>query len=254
MRSVPLSAVLTAWGNAWLTGHVGLDEAVDAIERAGGPNVVTALPGEPGELPLRRGLAVLRHAGLTALHLAAPTDGDPLGLAGPRAFTVAAVAAGEAVLAELTTGCVGLVPAADRRGSSYAGVRWSGHPADPRTAGAAPTLAEADHQLTLAIRDATRDLAGLDTLSAQRPDVAEALAELRTAHQHGPAGGLAPGYPARAHRVAALAGRLAIVVNIALTDARAHAAEDRRTPLRALDQALRRALVAACDSLFEPTH
>ena len=40
MRVTHPSAALVAWGNAWLTGHVGLDEAVDAVERLGGPHVV----------------------------------------------------------------------------------------------------------------------------------------------------------------------------------------------------------------------
>lgn len=252
MRALPLSATLVAWGNAWLTGHVGLDEAMDAVEDASGPGVLTAVPGAPGELPLRRGFAELRGAGLRALRLARPAAGDPLGLAGPKELNIAAVAAGEAVLAELGDGWVGLVPEDDHRGSSYTGVRWLGHPANPANRSAVPPLAEADRELTLALRDAA------DTLTAQgeqevRPELADALMSVRGAQDAGGTNGLAPGYPARAHRVAALAGRLALVVDVALADATANAGDAaRRDSLREVDRAVRRALVAACDSVFEP--
>ena len=251
MRAIPFSAVLVAWGNAWLTGHVGLDEAADAVEEACGPGVVTAVPGEPGDVSLRRGLAALRGGGLTALRLAKPAAGDPLGLAGPRELTVAAVEVGEAVLAELDGTCLGLVPEEDHRGSSYAGVRWLGHPANPVNRSALPSLNEAERELTLAMR------AAADALTAGgeqevRPELADALMSLRSAQRHAP-NGLAPGYPGRAHRVAALAGRLAIVVDAALTDTTTYTADDgRRQTLRDLDQAVRRALVAACDGIFEP--
>ena len=253
MRALPLSATLAAWGNAWLTGHVGLDEAVDAVEHASGPGVVTAVPDEPGELPLRRGLAALRGtAGLRALRLARPAAGDPLGLSGPKELNVAAVAAGEAVLAELGDGWVGLVPEDDHRGSSYTGVRWLGHPANPVNRAAAPSLAEAERELTLALRDAADTLTTLGETDV-RPELADALMSVRGAQRTGEPNGLAPGYPARAHRVAALAGRLALVVEVALTDATSHAADGaRRDALRDLDRAVRRALVAACDSVFEP--
>lgn len=251
MRAIPFSAVLVAWGNAWLTGHVGLDEAADAVEDTCGPGVVTAIPGEPGDMPLRRGLAALRGGGMSALRLAKPAAGDPLGLAGPRELTVAAVEAGEAVLAELDGECLGLVPEEDHRGSSYVGVRWTGHPANPVNRSALPPLAEAERELTLTMR------AAADVLTARgetevRPELADALMSLRDAQRHAP-NGLAPGYPGRAHRVAALAGRLAIVVDAALTDTTTYTADDRRREtLRDLDHAVRQALVAACDSVFEP--
>jgi hypothetical protein len=247
-----LSVHLVAWGNAWLTGHVGLDEAADAMERPSGPGVITAIPGEPGEVPLRRGLAALRGAGLTALRLAKPAPGDPLGLAGPRELTVAAVAAGEAALAELDGRCMGLVPEDDHRGSSYEGVRWLGHAANAVNRAAAATLAEADHGLTLAMRAAAETLTGRGETEV-RPELADALMSVRSAQRQGSPDGLAPGYPARAHRVAALAGRLSIVVDAALADATTYADDDvRRDTMRDLDRAVRRALVAACDSVFEP--
>ena len=50
MRHSPISATLVAWGNAWLGGHVGLDEAADRVERAGGPQLVAAVDLPPDVL------------------------------------------------------------------------------------------------------------------------------------------------------------------------------------------------------------
>jgi hypothetical protein len=243
------SGAMVAWGNAWLTGHVGLDEAADAMERAGGPQVIAA----DDEVPLRRGLADLRMAGMTALRLALPAPGDPLGLAGPAAFNVAALDAGAAVIAVLDDGAVGLVPAEDRRGSSYVGVRWTLIEA---AAGApdVPLLPEADRGLTLAMREATDVLLTVDDVSDWRPEIAEALSALRDAPETSDA--LAPGYPPRAHRLAALAGRLAVVVDLAQGLEGRHLAADqmrrRAEALRLLDRAVRRARVAAHNSAFDP--
>ncbi|MQA98127.1 MAG: hypothetical protein GEV11_27260 [Streptosporangiales bacterium] len=251
---VPPSASLAAWGNAWLTGHVGLDEAADAIERTG-PHVVVGLPGDPGELPLRRALGELRPDGLSGLRLALPVPGDLLGLCGPPDFNAAALDAGQAVIGSIGDHRrLGLVPAEDRRGSSYVGVRWDAYEAANGRPDV-PPLAEAEHGLSIAIRAATSTLMSLDDATTWSPEIAEALTALREEHRHAPTGGLAPGYPARAHRVATLAGRLSVVVALALEDeARGISSDqmaDRREALRDLDRAVRRAQVAACNSVFE---
>jgi hypothetical protein len=255
MRVTHHSAVLVAWGNAWLTGHVGLDEAADAVERLGGPHVVAGVPGEPGETPLRGGLAALRVAGLSAFRLALPAPGDPLGLTGPPEFNTAAIEAGEAVLLAVGDRTCGLIPAEDRRGSSYVGTRWTVHETHSAVADT-PGLPEADHKLTLAVREATEALMAVDGTLEWRPEIADALGALRESHHHGQVGGLAPGYPARAHRVAALAGRLAVVVDLARGTESAtlsSAQVQRRTEaLRDLDKAVRRAQVAACNSVLDP--
>jgi hypothetical protein len=253
------SGALVAWGNAWLTGHVGLDEAVDAMERASGPGVITGLPDVFEEVPLRRGLGDLRMAGLTELRLALPVPGDPLGLSGPVELNTAAIEAGGAALIDLAGSPAGLVPAEDRRGSSYVGVRWSLFEALPRQPDV-PSLPEADHQLSLALREATNALLTVDDVSgrppAVRPEILDALAMLRTSHHNEPTGGLAPGYPPRAHRVAALAGRLAVVVELArgLDGHNLDAEQMRRRAeaLNTLDRAVRRARVAAHNSAFDP--
>ncbi len=255
MRVTHPSAALVAWGNAWLTGHVGLDEAADALERLGGPHLVVGVPGEEGDVPLRVGLGTLRVTGMSALRLALPAPGDPLGLTGPPSFNTSAIDAGEAVLAAVGSQSLGLIPADDRRGSSYVGIRWTVHETRPGIADT-PLLPEADHQLALAVREATESLMSVDSTLEWRPEIAESLNALRESHAHEQVGGLAPGYPARAHRVAALAGRLSVVVDLARgTESAGLSATEmlRRTEaLRALDRAVRRARVAACNSVLDP--
>lgn len=252
MHVEPASALLVAWVNAWLSGHVGLDEAADAVEGAHGPQIVSGLPGGPGEeTPLRHGLGALRVAGLARLRLAMPATGDPLGLVGPPALNVAGIEAGEVALSEGSDEPLGLIPAEDRRGSSYVGVRWTVHEARAGTPDT-PTLPEAEQHLTVAMRDATQTLLDLD-VPRWHPEAAETLAVLRGGPRDEPPSSLPPGYAPRAHRVAALAGRLALVLDIALSDEGGSIAASemagRREALRDLDRAVRRARVAAYNSI-----
>lgn len=232
----PISATLVCWGNAWLTGQAGLDEAGDRVERLAGPQLVA---GETGDLPLRAFLADLRVEGMKSLRLALPVPGDPLGLTGPPSFNSAAIEAGQAAIAVLPDRCLGLVPVRDRRGSSYAGVRWSVSEAG-LSAPDIPSLSEAEHTLTLTMRAATDAL-----LTVEGP--AQGHRRVRAVDD-----GLAPGYPARAHRVAALAARLAAVLQVAddrgLTSVQITARSD---ALRDLDRAVRRARVAAHHAITE---
>ncbi|MFD1544335.1 hypothetical protein [Nonomuraea guangzhouensis] len=259
-----LSPPLVAWGNAWLAGHVGLDEAVDRVEAASGPAVVgppdgpgsaasgtpadvlgsaADVPGSPevGDVPLRAYLAGLRSDGLTEFRLALPAPGDPLGLSGPPAFNTAAVEAGQAVIAVLSDRCLGMVPSPDLRGSSYVGVRLAVHPSGPVRVDL-PSVAEAERELSIAMRSATETLAAAGGPAQEWPDRLGKLG-----------GELAPGYPGRAHRVSALATRLAAVLRLA--DERGLTAGEiaaRGAALRDLDRAVRRALVAAHHAIFEP--
>ncbi|WP_370770919.1 hypothetical protein [Actinomadura roseirufa] len=248
--SKDVATALVAWGNAWLTGHVGLDEAVDAVEKSAGPQI---LGGAPVEVPLRRGLGDLRVGGMTGFRLALPEAGDPLGLTGPPDFNRAAIEAGAGVVAVLGNRATGLVPAEDRRGSSYVGVRWAVWNASAGLPDV-PSLADADRQLTLAMREATEALLTVDDVSGPPPEIAGALVDLRDPDRGDHP--LAPGYPQRAHRVAALAGRLSLVVDLARRmDDRGLTADQmfrRGEALRLLDRAVRRALVAACNSAFDP--
>lgn len=247
---VPVSAALVAWGNGWLGGDTGPDEAADAVEGDHGPQVVAGPPGraaDPMEAPLRQRLAEWRAAGLSRFRLALPATGDPLGLTGPPELNAAGIEAGEVVLADFSGESLGLVPAPDRRGSSYVGTRWTVHAARSALPDI-PTLPEAEQQLTAAMRDATRTLVDLD-VPRWHPEAAETLAALRGGPSDEPAIELPAGYPPRAHRVAALAARLGLVLDIALSDeggaVAASEMTSRREALRDLERAVRRARVAA---------
>jgi hypothetical protein len=212
---------------------VGLDEAADHVEAITGPAVA-------GDVPLRKYLANLRADGLRELRLALPAPGDPLGLSGPPPFNSAAVDAGQAVIVVLSDRNLGLVPQPDRRGSSYVGVLLEVHDAGP-VRHDLPSLAEAERELSGAMRSATEALASVAGPAQNRPE------------RDAPGGELAPGYPGRAHRVSALAARLAGVLDLA--DDRGLTAGQvavRGAALRELDHAVRRALVAAHHAIFEP--
>ncbi|MFV2199049.1 hypothetical protein [Nocardiopsis sp. LOL_012] len=242
------SAPLVAWGNAWLAGHVGLDDAVDAVERRGGPNLIGTVPADDlpfdSGAPLRTALVRLRGLDLSVFRLALPTWGDPFGLVGPKELNQAALEAQEGVLLQLADTQIGLVPTADRRGSSYAGVTWTPYRAT-NTPPQVPGLAEAEQRLKLALIEVGRTLEGITDIAGFEPGVHEELGTLE-AHQAPP---LAHGYPPRAHRLAAQAERLARVIALAepasdrgMTSGQA---EERRRALHTLDMAVRRAHVAA---------
>ncbi len=223
--------MLVAWGNAWLAGHVGLDEAADRIEQVAGPVVVDGVP-------LRSSLADMRLKGLGELRLALPAPGDPLGLSGPPPFNAAAIDAGEAAIAVLPQGNLGLVPFPDVRGSSYSGVGFAVHQAGPARADL-PSVREAERELAAVMRAATEALDGVGGPGGAWPSRL-------------PDGELAPGYPARAHRLQALAARLAAALRLAgrrgLTAGELAA---RDVALRELDRAVRRAQVACHHGILE---
>ncbi|ETK34450.1 hypothetical protein [Microbispora sp. ATCC PTA-5024] len=232
----PISATLVAWGNAWLAGHVGLDDALDRVERDAGPQVVT---DGVAEITLRVFLMDLRREGLSAFRLSLPVPGDPLGLTGPPAFNGAAIDAGQAAVAVLPGRCTGLLPAVDRRGSSYSGILWTAAEASP-TPPDVPSLAEAERDLAAAMRAATDALANVDGPAQGFPSIGDGEYTL------------APGYPGRAHRVGALASRLALALRLAdergLTSGQVSV---RGQALRDLDRAVRRARVAAHHAIVE---
>uniref|UniRef100_UPI00035FEBCF hypothetical protein n=1 Tax=Nocardiopsis lucentensis TaxID=53441 RepID=UPI00035FEBCF len=174
------SAPLVAWGNAWLSGHVGLDDAVDAVERRGGPSLIGTVPADDlpfdSGVPLRSALVRLGGLGLSVFRLALPTWGDPLGLVGPKELNQAAVEAREGVLVQLAGEQVGLVPTPDRRGSSYVGVSWTPFRAT-NAVPQVPDLAEAEQRLKLTLLEVTRALEGVDDVTGFG---AEALGALET--------------------------------------------------------------------------
>jgi len=249
------SAPLVAWGNAWLTGHVGLDDAVDAVERRSGPNLIGTVPASDlpfdSDVPLRAALTQLRGLGLSAFRLALPTWGDPLGLVGPKELNQAAIEAGEGVLVQLADQQVGLVPSTDRRGSSYVGVSWTPYLAED-TRPQVPSLPEAESEMKVTLMHVTQALEKVDDVASFAPAVHRELGDMGS--QGAPP--LAHGYPPRAHRVATQAERLAKVVRLAdpsgARGLNSHQMNTRLDALRRLDAAVRRAMIAAHAAVLQP--
>jgi hypothetical protein len=246
------SGALTAWGNAWLDGLVGLDDVLTEIrDELGGHGAPHSIGGEP----LAIGLGALRRAGVWRLRLVLPVPGDVSGLPGAPSVTADALAAGEAVV------CLGpdlplvLVPSVTAHGPVAEGglesVHWqvaSGTRTPPPPAG----VRAADGELAEAIGRTTAELVRLDVGRA-RPEI---LAALRGHRDGAPGRPLPPGYPPAAHALLARAGRLARILDLAAHDdggaVTAGEVSGRSAALRALSAAVRHARESAYDA-FVPT-
>jgi hypothetical protein len=236
---LPLSGRFAVWFAAWASGQVSLDDARDAIVAGDAAHDVVGVPSGPTEpVPLIVALGLLRGCGASGAGVALPVPGDPLGLAGPATFNQEALEAGEAVVLEGAD--LGLVP---RRAG--AGVVWTCRAAISRRQ--VPDPAESDTGLRQALLGTAQALADLD-VARWRPEVADELMALRR-----PAGLPLPDHlPPRAVRLASTAARCLTIVGLALDDEggaiTAWEADQRRQALAPLEQAARRAMVAACSS------
>ena len=247
------SGVLTAWSSFWLAGEAAFDDVISRVMDGDEPHRIVGLPGTEGEVPLGWLLPVLRERAPGGLRLLLPVPGDPRGLPGPGAFSTAALESGEAVIG----GGIGLVPRVTKHGSASSSqatsVCWVAHAAGEPTPDPL-TVAEAEHGLTDATREAASTLAALDVAS-WRPAAADELARVRRCH----APDLPPGYDARAVRLLAQADRLGAVLDLAATDSldgaltgREAAARD--AALRPLATAVRRARLAAYNAVSSRQH
>jgi len=228
VTQLPVSVVLATWLDAVRAGHAGPDELADAVSDQDPRHLVVGLP-ERGVLELTELPAAL--AG--PLSLALPAPGDPLGLGGPAPLTVAALDAGQAVIA----GPVALVPEVDART-----VVWRAHRADP-----APYVdaRESASELRTTLLEVTRRLVDLD-VAAWAPEVPDLLMNLR----HRPALPLPPGIDPRLVESLERGVLCLEVVALARADeggaVSAYEVQQRRAALADLDRAARRALVGAC--------
>jgi hypothetical protein len=252
------SGRLVAWGNAWFAGLTSLDEAASHTCGTDYPHRVTAIPEEDAPVGLTVALGRLRGLGASGLRLALPVPGDPLGLPGPAGFNELATEAGEAVLTVGGTEPLGLVPevtAYGPAGDRGVEVLWRVHPVWAARNNDLPSLAEAERELTEALRDTTEALTRMD-VARWRPEAAEAIQAIR-GHGGDDDGGLAPGYPARAHRVLALAQRLGAITALAQGGAGAAVSATetaaRAAVLRPLERSSRRAQLAAYNAVAEPS-
>ncbi|MCZ2528128.1 hypothetical protein [Streptomyces sp. HB2AG] len=213
MLDEPRSGRLAAWGNAMFAGLVPPD---DAAQKAVGDDTVhriTGLPGEDRPVAVAFGLGRLRALGARGLRVALPAPGHPLGLSGPAPFNERALAAGEAVVA-VGGPAVGLVPevsSAGPAGDRRTEVLWHCLPVRQAPPADVPPLAEAERELTLALREATEVLTRMDVAGAG-PGAQAALEGYRARRSRRV---LAPGYPARAVRVLELAQRVGALLAIA---------------------------------------
>ena len=240
------SGVFAAWASAWLAGEAAYDDVVARVTGDDEPHRVTGLPvgqASPGapagshearpvaDVPLGWVLPVLRERSPDGVSAVLPVPGDPRGLPGPGPFTAAALAAGEAVVAR----GIALVPRVTEHGSALGSrttcVLWAAYQVGEPTPDPI-TVAEAEHELNAAIRDAASALAALDVAS-WRPEVADGLAKVR----RGSAPDLPPGHDGRAVRLLAQADRLAAVLDLAAADAPGGSVTSAET--RARDEALR---------------
>lgn len=211
------------WCTSWLRGDVVTDLVLDALGH---------LEVAGGWLDL---LVEVRRAGATGAGLALPVEGDPVGLGGPASFNSLALAAGSAVV--IAEAGVGLVPE-----PLDDTLTWRRMDAQRRQV---PDLGEADRGLRRALSATADALAALD-VARWRPEVADELMDLRRPALDAPP----PGVPAACGQLAVRGLRAARIVTLAGQDDGAalstYEIESRRAALRPLDQAARRALVAAC--------
>ena len=247
----PRSALLTAWGNAWLAGETGLPELVEHVTAYDDLHAVVGLAVD--DLPLERAVARLRAAGVTRLRVVLPAPGDAVGLPGPGPFTAAALDASEGVLALRPDGIgTGLVPRLVSHGSPFDGtvttVRWDSWEVAVAGPDPGPYLHDAEHDLRRGVLECASALRDLD-VARWRPDVAGALSDLRRQARSGIDDDELPGgYPQRARQLLVQARQLAGVLQLAGQDS-GGALDTRETAgreqaLRELARLVRRARLA----------
>lgn len=251
------SALLAAWGAAWLAGDASLPELLERVCAHDDEHVVHGLDVTRDPLPLDRAVARLRAGGATRLRVVLPAPGDLVGLPKPGAFTTAAVTASEGVLFLRADGTgTGLVPVLTAHGSPFDGtvttVSWTAY--DVLVAGPdpGPFLHDAEHDLRRGVLEVAGVLRDLD-VARWRPDVADALADLRRQARKGMDDDELPGgYPVRARDLLVRARQLGAVVSLALEDTGGavdtREAVERERALRSLGALVRRARVAAYNS------
>ncbi|MCW2716114.1 MAG: hypothetical protein JWN88_3161 [Frankiales bacterium] len=247
----PRSALLAAWGNAWLAGDATLNELVSRITAADDAHDVHGL--DPMPIPVDRAVARLRASGATRLRLVLPVPGDALGLPAPGPFTTAALEASEGVLALDASGAgTGLVPTLTTHGSAYDGtvttVVWTAYDVVAPGPDPGPFLHDAEHDLRRGILECASALRDLD-VARWRPDVAGALADLRRQARSGIDDEELPGgYPQRARQLLVQARQLAGVLHLAAEDSGGaldtRETTSRESVLRELARLVRRARVA----------
>ncbi|KOV94190.1 hypothetical protein ADK65_31615 [Streptomyces sp. NRRL B-1140] len=237
-----------------MAGLVSPDDAVLAIVGTDAVHRVEGLPDEPGQVGLTLALGRLRTLGVSALRVALPAPGHPLGLSGPPEFNARALEAEEAVVCH--GAAFGLVPDVYEAGPGHVRdeVVWHVLPVREAPPADVPSLGEAERELAEALREATEVLTRLDV--AGSGPVAEAAIDAYRARAERGREVLAPGYPPRAVRVLELAQRVGTLIAVATESGHGGAVSSseisaRREALRPVERTARRAQVAAYNSVVE---
>jgi hypothetical protein len=253
---------MVVWTSAWLHGAAAADDVLDALHTWAESHEVTAHdqsaadllglpgPGEPGASPALL-LAAVRGVGSTGGELVLPVAGDLRGLRTSPAFAAAALYSGEAAVltaspdaaSEVGTAVdIGIVPEKPVEGL----LRWTAFVLPPAPAGDPTPLAEAEHELSGAMRAAATALVELD-VARHRPGVREEISAIVEGQPRSP---WPPGMPNRALRVLQRANEVAAILRVATSDGpgaavSATAMRRRAEALRPLDHAVRTARRAA---------
>lgn len=248
---------MTVWTSAWLHGAVAADDILDALEPWAGLHEVVAadedtadlldLP-EPTAVPVSPAmlLAALRRSGATAARLMLPVPGDVRGLGGAHgpysAFPADALREGQAML--LPEAELGVVPVRIHDGI----LRWTVHRVGAGRGVEYVGLAEAEHALRGAVREAAATLTALD-IARHRPEVRREIAETLA---NRPQLAWPAGTPGRVLRVLEQADEVAAILAAAAGDANdpagavsASELAARTAALRPLASAVRAARLAA---------
>lgn len=240
-------AQLAAWGTAWLQGEVSFDDVLDAV--GAGRRSLAASGFAEGELhPLGSALTDWRRSGASYLRLALPVPGDVRGLAGSTDFRKLALDNGEAVFGPGFGLTCALTPRT--ASSAHRALLWHRGDAAEQRPDFAP-LADAEHDLTEAIRETASLLARRDAPS-WLSDIAPALSDARRAGERLE---LPASHPPRAVRVIAQAERLAAVFRLIDRDDTGELTvagmAERAQALNPLRIAVRRALLAGYNAAVE---
>lgn len=234
-----------AWLNAWRAGSTASDEVLSAVVGDDAPHRVSGLDGRPELQPLSALLIAWRRAG-EPVRLVLPVAGDVRGLPGPADFRAGALDVGEAVVG----GLLGAVPEIVDYSPSSAptDVTWLVAPVEP----APPdylAVADAQYELTTAIRESASALVAADVAGTSRELGASVAEGLHSARRAGDRLVLPPGHPPRAVALIAQAQRLQAVLELTAADPFGGAVDRmgvaaRTSALQPLATAVRRALLA----------
>ena len=208
-------AAVAAWTSAALRGDVSLDRVLDVLRGLPGGVCFRAPLQGPDPQPLAIAVGSWRSRGVGGWRYVPVAPGDSGGMPGPRAVAGRAGDAGAALVSVSgpTLALLPETPATTAPTSPTAGAStvFDEVPTDGHGAAPPETLAELDRSLLTALTEATERLGALE-VARWRDQVAELMASW------GQVLPMPPGTGERAERLAARAGRILALVDLAASD------------------------------------